>query len=159
MSQIEYSKLPKAEQFAYLMHYAINLYFPANKELENVKIKRKDYPIIHGDIKLKREISDYVAKNVAEYINIHQIKVVTFDMYKIVYWVGMYFYEHGIFKDVSPIQKKMIKILKNDDKVILYTDMYNKINELSKRGAEEFFRYYGRFGLYHAFKLFQKNCN
>ena len=111
MSQIEYSKLPKAKQFAYLMHYAINLYFPANKEIENVKIRHRNYPIIHGDTKLKREISNYVAKNVAEYIRVHQIKVETFDMYKIVYWVGMYFYENGIFEDVSPIQEKMIEIL------------------------------------------------
>jgi hypothetical protein len=138
-----YKDLPRDKQFAVLLRYSINEYFPMIEEQKDRISKTTLKPIIHGDLKVIKDIAVYVATNIRDYIKIHKIKINNFDDYKVLYWVGMYFYEKKYINDVEKIQEVMNKGLSDSNK-IMQTDMFKKITKFSKNGADSFFKYYGK---------------
>jgi len=106
------------------------------------------------------DIEDYVLENLADYIDMHKVFVQKVDYTKIVYWVGMYIFEvlnsaYGI----EFLQRNIQEEIFEDTKCNLDDMMIVKMNDISKyktidkiANQTKFFRYYGRFGLYHSLK-------
>jgi len=134
------------------------------KEEVNARIEKDiSFPII---FRLKNidevisDIEDYVLENLTEYVKVHKVFVQKIDYTKVVYWVGMYVFEilnsaYGI----EFLQKNIQEEIYTDTKCSLDDMMIIKMNDISKyetidkiANQTKFFRYYGRFGLYHSLK-------
>lgn len=140
------------------------------KEMEARLRKDISFPLIFrtkSHDQVISNIEDYVLENLADYIEIHKVSVKKIDYTKIVYWIGMYIFEilnsaYGIEFLQELIQNEVFK----DTECHLDKMMIKKVNDVAKyetidkiANQTKFFRYYGRFGLYHSLKQSHRTLN
>lgn len=147
------------EQFSIFMNSAMNSLMRLEQKARIRKIK--DFPLIFNGktdiLKTKNEIRDYVLINLEEYVAIHGLGIIFFDNVKINYWLGMFIYEKlDSFYGIKLLQETIIKDIQLQTNLTMDKMMIKKINDIAKKEKEVFFKYYGRFGLYHSLKHHQR---